>query len=117
MVGLPNETKKDIENTVKFLNNHKIQGIKIHSTYVVKNTILADWYYSGKYEPISLDSYLDNLAYIITHISPDIVIHRISGDAPKDLLVAPEWNLHKKWVLNGFDKLMLENNLYQGLYF
>ena len=42
MVGLPNETKKDIENTVKFLNNHKIQGIKIHSTYVVKNTILAD---------------------------------------------------------------------------
>ena len=117
MVGLPNETKKDIENTVKFLNNHKFQGIKIHSTYVVKNTILADWYYSGKYEPISLDFYLDNLTYIITHISPDIVIHRISGDAPKDLLVAPEWNLHKKWVLNGFDKLMLENNLYQELYF
>ena len=42
MVGLPNETKKDIKNTIKFLNNHKIQGIKIHSTYVVKNTILAD---------------------------------------------------------------------------
>ena len=117
MVGLPNETKDDIKNTVNFLNSNNIQGIKIHSTYVVKNTILADWYYSGKYEPISLDFYLENLAYIITHISPDIVIHRISGDAPKDLLVAPEWNLHKKWILNGFNKLMVERDLYQGLFF
>ena len=49
-----------------------------------------------------------NCCYIITHISSDIVIHRISGDAPKDLLIAPEWNLHKKWVLNGFDKILKE---------
>ena len=78
---------------------------------------MADWYYSGKYTPISLDFYLNNLAYIITHISPDVVIHRISGDAPKNLLIVPEWNLHKKWVLNGFNKLMAERDLYQGLFF
>ena len=117
MVGLPNETENDIQNTVTFLNNHNIQGLKIHSTYVIKNTTLADWYYSGKYTPISLDFYLKNLSYIITHISPEIIIHRISGDAPKDLLIAPDWNLHKKWILNGFDKLMAEQNLYQGLYY
>ena len=117
MVGLPNETENDIQNTVTFLNNHNIQGLKIHSTYVIKNTTLADWYYSGKYTPITLDFYLKNLSYIITHISPEIIIHRISGDAPKDLLIAPNWNLHKKWILNGFDKLMAKQNLYQGLYY
>ena len=74
-------------------------------------------YESGKYEPISLETYLKSLAYVLTHISPDIVIHRISGDAPKDLLIAPEWNVHKKWILNGLDKLMREENLWQGKYY
>ena len=115
MVGLPSENFDDIKKTVKFLNNHSIQGLKIHSTYVVENTVLANWYKCGKYEPISLEYYLDCLAYIITHISPDIVIHRISGDAPKDILIAPSWNLHKKWILNGFDKLMRERDLFQGM--
>ena len=74
-------------------------------------------YKSKKYVPLSLDGYLENAAYILTHISPDIVIHRISGDAPKDLLVAPEWNSHKKWILNGLDKLLKEKDLWQGKYF
>ena len=117
MVGLPNEDFDDIKNTVDFLNKHSIQGIKIHSTYIVKNTILANMYNENKYEPISLEYYLNCLEYIITHISKNIVIHRISGDAPKDLLIAPSWNLHKKWVLNGFDKLMKEKDLYQGMYY
>ena len=54
---------------------------------------------------------MTNLEYILTHISPSIVIHRISGDAPKDLLLAPDWNLHKKWVLNGIDKIFREKYL------
>ena len=117
MIGLPTETFEDIKNTVKFINAHDIQGIKIHSTYVVKNTVLANMYYDNKYIPITLDYYLDNLTYIITHLRPDIIIHRISGDAPKDLLVAPEWNLHKKWVLNGFEKLLKEQDLWQGKFY
>ena len=110
MIGLPNEKLDDLKNTINFINNHNIQGIKIHSTYVIKNTILADIYFNGKYEPISLKYYLDTLTYVITHISPNIVIHIITGDAPKDLLIAPKWNLHKKWVLNGFDKILKEQN-------
>ena len=117
MVGLPGENFDDIKNTVDFVNKHNIQGIKIHSTYVIKNTTLADMYFNGEYEPISLEYYLDVLTYIVTHISPDVVIHRISGDAPKDLLIAPEWNLHKKWVLNGFDKILREQDLWQGKYY
>lgn len=117
MVGLPNETKSDLENTINFLNNHDIQGLKIHSTYIVKNTVLEKIYNEGKYTPISLEYYLENLSYIITHINPKIIIHRISGDAPKDLLVAPKWNTHKKLVLNGLDRILREKNLYQGMYY
>ena len=115
MVGLPGENFDDIKNTVNFVNNHSIQGLKIHSTYVVKNTRLADMYFNGKYTPISLEYYLDCASYILTHISPDIVIHRVSGDAPKDLLIAPDWNLHKKWIINGLDKLLRDKDLYQGM--
>lgn len=117
MVGLLNENLADLRNTVNFLNKHKLQGIKIHSTYVVKNTELEKMYIAGKYTPISLENYLDALVFIITHINPNFIIHRISGDAPKELLVAPEWNLHKKLVLNGLDRILRERDLWQGMYF
>lgn len=117
LVGLPNETQIDLENTVAFINANHIQGLKIHSTYVIENTSLAALYRNKKYEPISLDYYLEALVYILTHISPDIIIHRLSGDAPKNLLIAPDWNLHKKWVINGIDKLLKERDLYQGMFF
>lgn len=117
MIGLPKETNETLKETVGFINNHNIQGIKIHSTYVIKNTKLADLYLSNLYEPITLEYYLESLTYVLTHISPNIVVHRISGDAPKDLLLAPEWNLHKKWILNGIEKKLKEENLWQGKYF
>ena len=117
MVGLPGESFEDIQHTVNFINQHPIQGLKIHNTYVVENTVLADMYNNNQYKPISLEYYLDCLAYILSHISPDVVIHRISGDAPKDLLIAPKWDLHKKWILNGLDKKLKEENLYQGIYY
>ena len=117
MVGLPTETMTDLKETIHFINKHNLQGIKIHSTYVIQNTKLADMYQHGYYTPITLDYYLEALTYILTHISPTLVIHRLSGDAPKDLLLAPEWNAHKKWVLNGIDKILKEKNLYQGIFF
>ena len=117
MIGLPYESQADLENTVKFINQHNIQGLKIHSTYVIENTALAELYRNKKYEPISLEFYLEALTYVLTHISPEIVIHRLSGDAPKNLLIAPDWNLHKKWVLNGIDKILKDRNLYQGMVF
>jgi len=108
MVGLPkfgsntHETHEDIVKTVDFINTQNIQGLKIHSCYVVKNTYLEKLFLEKKYTPLTLDEYINELKYILTHISKDIVIHRISGDAPKDILVAPEWNKHKKWILNEF---------------
>lgn len=117
MVGLPGETHKDIVNSVNFVNNLDIQGLKIHSTYVTNDTKLNAMYENNQYSPITLEYYLDELCYIITHLRKDIVLHRISGDAPKDMLVAPSWNSHKKLVLNGIDKILREKDLYQGMYY
>lgn len=127
MVGLPTEQElikvdnfdvfKAIVDTVNFINKHNISGLKIHSTYIVKNTVLNKLYEGNKYKPITYEEYMSNLTYIITHINPEIIVHRISADPPKDLLVAPEWCLHKKWVLNGLDKLLKESDLYQGMFY
>ena len=117
MIGLPNEKHEDLVETVNFLNNNNIQGLKIHSTYVTKNTDLEKLYLGGFYEPITLEYYIEECAYVLTHISPNIIIHKISGDAPKDLLVAPQWNIHKKWIINGLEKYLKENDLYQGKWY
>lgn len=117
MVGLPKETKEDIENTVNFINKHKLQGIKIHSTYVVENTMLADMYRKGEYTALELDDYIETLIDIITHLKPELIIYRISGDAPKDILVAPYWNKHKMWILHGFEKRFRERDLWQGKFY
>lgn len=117
MIGLPGENFEDLKNTVNFINSHDIQGLKIHCTYVVENTVLADMLKQSKYTPISLEYYLECATYVLTHISPNIVIHRVSGDAPKDILIAPEWNSHKKWIINGLDKILREQDLWQGIFY
>ena len=117
MVGLPGETHEDIVNTVDFINSQKIDGIKIHSTYVLKDTALEKMYLEGKYIPLEFEQYMDELIYIITHLRKDIVIHRFSGDPPKEILVAPDWMNHKKWIMNGLNRRMKEENLTQGMYY
>ena len=121
MCGLPGENRDgenvpvQIKETVKLINGLNIHGVKIHSTYVVKNTKLNNMYENGEYNPLKLDEYFQDLTYIITHLNSNIVIHRICADAPKDILIAPDWNAHKKWVLNGFEKILKEKDLWQGM--
>lgn len=117
MVGLPTETKQDIQDTVNFINSHKLEGVKIHSTYVVENTKLADMYKNGEYKALDLDDYIETLIDIMVHLKLELIIHRISGDAPKDILVAPYWNKHKMWVLHGFEKRFRARDLWQGKYY
>ena len=123
MCGLPGEERdgknvpKQIKETVNLINSLDIQGVKIHSTYVVKNTKLAEMYENREYMPMTLNEYFEDLIYIITHLNPNVIVHRICADAPKDILIAPDWNAHKKWVLNGFEKIMEENELWQGIDF
>ena len=106
---------EELIETINFINQLDLQGIKIHSTYVVKDTLLEALYNQKQYQPLDIMEYLYYLVYAITHLKPEIVVHRIVGDAPKDILIAPEWNAHKKLVMNCFEKIMKENNLYQGI--
>lgn len=117
MIGLPQETHQDIINTVSFLNSISYQGLKIHSTYVLKNTMLAYMLEKGTYTPLTFDEYIDEVIYILLHINKDIIIHRITGDPPKNELLAPSWTTHKKRVLNLVENIFRKNNYKQGMYF
>ena len=117
MLGLPNETFDDVKETVNFINQFDIQGIKIHSTYIVKNTKLNEMFLNKKFTPISFEDYMEQLIYVITHISEKFVIHRYTGDPPKENFVSPEWQLHKKKVMNTLNNTMKKQNLKQGMYY
>lgn len=114
MVGLPFEEKEDITNTVNLINSLPIMGVKIHSTYIIKNTMLEQLYLKGQYVPLELDSYVNKVCYIISHLNPNIVICRITGDAPKNILVEPKWNAHKKIILNAINNALNYHNIIQG---
>lgn len=113
--GLPYETKKDMLNTVKFLNNLKIDGIKIHALYVVNNTILANNYKKENIHILTKDEYIDIVCEQLSLLNEKIVIERITGDPIKDELIAPTWLLKKFCVLNDIDKEMKKRNIYQGI--
>ena len=115
--GLPHETEIDMYNTISYLNKLDIQGIKIHSLFVLKNTALANIYLNNEFKMLTLNEYVTITAKQIAMLRDDIVIHRINGDAPRDLLIAPEWSIKKLVIMNEIDKYMKENNLYQGLYY
>lgn len=114
MVGLPYEEQNDVLNTVKFINKLNIMGVKIHSTYIIKNTKLEQLFYLGKYCPLKLEDYVDKVCEIISHLKKETIICRITGDAPKNILVAPEWNSHKKIILNSINKELEKRNIFQG---
>ena len=100
MIGLPAETMKELEETVELINRNRVSGIKIHSVYVMEGTMLADMYRRGEYTPISMEEYISRAVYVLSHLRSDIVVHRITGDCPRALLVAPEWNVRKNEVIN-----------------
>ena len=108
IVGLPGETFEDFKNTIDFINKHKIQGIKIHSLYFMKNTQLEVYYNKSEYKTIDLEYYIDCVVYAISHLNKDIVIHRLIGECAKNLLVAPVWDIDKNELLSQINK-RLEN--------
>ncbi len=117
IVGLPGESEEDIKRSCEFLSRFNIWGVKIHSIYVMRGTRLHEMYERGEYEPPSLDEYVKLAAYIITHISPEIIIHRITGDCPRELLVAPDWNKNKTQIVEKIQNYLSENSLFQGCFY
>ena len=112
--GLPGETKDDMLETVKYLNNLNINGIKIHMLHIIKDTNLADYYETNKFHILTKEEYIDIVINQLELLNPKIVIHRITGDPKKEDLIEPNWLLKKFCVLNDIDKEMVRRNTYQG---
>lgn len=112
--GLPGDTYDDMIESVKFLNKLPISGIKIHMLHIMKNTPLALIYDQKPFPVLSLNEYVKIVSMQLTLLNTNIVIHRITGDSPKDLLIEPKWTLKKFVVMNEIDKYMRLNNIYQG---
>jgi radical SAM protein (TIGR01212 family) len=115
--GLPDEEIEGMHKTVKYLSNSDIQGIKIHLLHLMKNTPLEKLYHMGRVKFMSMDEYVDTICTAVKLLREDIVIHRLTGDAPRELLIGPMWSLKKWEVLNSIDKKLIENHWYQGLDF
>lgn len=113
--GLPHETKDMMLQTVKFLNDLEIDGIKIHSLFILKDTKLAEMYFNNEFTVQSLEDYVDVVTEQLALINENTVIHRINGDAPRDLLIEPQWSIKKLVVMNEIDKVMKQKNYYQGI--
>ena len=112
--GLPYETKEDMINTIKFVNDCKVDGIKIHMLYIAKNTPLASLYEKNKFHILTREEYIDIVCSQLRLLNEDVVVMRITGDPLLNELVAPEWLIKKFMVLNGIDQEMVKRNIYQG---
>ena len=112
--GLPYETKEMMIETVKYLNNLNINGIKIHMLHIMKNTPLETYYQNNPFHVLTLEEYVDIVTTQLRYLNQNIVIHRVTGDAPKELLIEPLWTLKKFVVINEIDKLMRKEKIYQG---
>ena len=120
---LPGETHEMMLETIDYLNHSNIDGIKLQLLHILKGTDLAVEYQKSLSDPAytgpafhipDADEYIRLLTECVQHLRPEIVIHRLTGDGPKDLLIAPLWTGAKRTVLNQIHKYMKDHDLYQG---
>lgn len=112
--GLPFETKEMMIETVKYLNNLDIQGIKIHMLQILKDTKLEKLYQEVPFKLLTKEEYIEIVCEQLQYLNDEVVIHRLTGDPKKEDLIAPNWIIKKIDVLNGIDKYMAKNDIIQG---
>ena len=115
ILGLPDETKEDMLDTVRYLADLHIDGIKLQLLHVLKGTDLDVSYQAGAFRTMELEEYLELVGDCLKLLPQDIVIHRVSGDGPKSILTAPLWSGNKRLVLNSMAKYFRENEVWQGM--
>lgn len=114
MNGLPGETEAMMLDTARAVSELDVQGVKIHMLHVIKNTLMGYQYQKDPFPLLTMDEYIDLVIKQLEILPPNLVIHRLTGDAVRENLIAPEWTL-KKWVtLNGIDHELARRNTYQG---
>jgi len=114
ILGLPQESRTEMLATAKFLGTLRLQGIKIHLLYIIKNTPLAKLYADGRFVPLSREAYVNLVVDFIELLPPDMIIHRLTGDPHPDELMAPEWCLDKTGIVNQIKETFMQRKTFQG---
>ncbi len=114
MAGLPGEGADDFIESVKWASSLPINGLKLHSLYVSKNSPLEHWYNAGRYKPLSMQAYIDILARALPLIPTHIVMHRLTGDPAPNECIAPNWTEHKRKLFTQLYHQMRNENTWQG---
>lgn len=114
ILGLPNETKEQMLESVRYISKLPLQGVKIHMLHILDNAPLAQYYKAHPYELLTQDEYIELIGEILPILPPNFVIHRLTGDGARNHLIAPLWTLHKKNVLNSMNHYFKTHNIYQG---
>ncbi len=126
ILGLPGETKEEMLETIFYVEQGVFEqdshsksrpfGMKLQLLHVLEDTDLAEDYRAGKFQTMEMEEYLDLVIEALQKIHPEIVIHRVTGDGPKNILISPTWSGNKKLVLNTLHRKMREKNARQGDY-
>lgn len=117
ILGLPGETREDMMATSRFLASLPIDAVKIHLLYVVRGTVLEEWYRRGAYSCLSRDEYVSLVGEFLLYLSPRLIIQRLTGDPHPEELVAPAWAMEKQRNLQAILTHMEANGFYQGKYY
>lgn len=114
ILGLPGETRDDMLETANLLADLKVDGVKLHLLHVLKETPLGDLYEQDKVQLLGEDEYVGLAVDVVERLHPDTLIHRLTGDGPRDQLLAPLWSLKKWEVLNAIDAEFVRRGSAQG---
>ncbi len=117
ILGLPNETKDMMKETIHHISKLPVSGVKLQLLHILKGTALAKTYENTPFSLFELEEYCNFIVDCIELLPPDMIIHRITGDGPRKLLIAPLWSTDKKRVLNTIEKYFKERDTWQGKYF
>ncbi len=116
ILGFPNENYNMIMETASFLAHSNIWGIKLHLLNIVKGSPMAKTH--SNYLPFkSIENYINLVCDIIEILPPEMIIHRLTADAPRKTLISPPWSYKKRTILNGINKELKDRNSFQGLKF
>lgn len=127
IIGLPKErggktqlvmeTEAELLETIDYLGKSGVWGVKLQLLHILRGTDLGILYQEGRVPLLSKEAYLDMLIHALEHLSPETVIHRLTGDGPKELLYAPLWSLNKRDVLNSLHHEMKIRQTFQGRFY